>query len=62
MFPIQIDLKQGDTLLLLLLKFPLEYDIKNVQESQEGLELNGTHDFLLYADVNLLGENVNELP
>jgi hypothetical protein len=26
------------------------------------LELNGTHDFLLYADVNLLGENVNELP
>jgi hypothetical protein len=38
----------------LLLNFPLEYDIRKV-----GLELNGTHQLLVYADdVNLLGDNV----
>jgi ABC-type siderophore export system fused ATPase/permease subunit len=40
----------------------LEYNIKKVQQNQEGLKLNGTHQHLAYADdVNLLGENMDAI-
>jgi hypothetical protein len=61
-FPIQNGLKKGDVLTPLLFNFALEYAIKNVQENQAGLKLNGTHQLFAYADdVNLPGDNLDSI-
>jgi hypothetical protein len=59
---IQNGLKEGDALSPLIFSFTLEYTIRMVQENQEGLKLNGTHQLSAYvSDVNAVGENVDTI-
>jgi hypothetical protein len=46
----------------LLFNVAFEYAIRNAQENQVGLRLNGTHQLLAYADdENLLGGNIDTM-
>jgi hypothetical protein len=61
-FPIQNGLKQGAALSPLVFNFALQYTIRKVQENQVRLEMNGTHQLLVYADdINLLANNINTI-
>ena len=42
--------------------FALEYAIRKVQETKLGLDMNGTHQVLAYADVvNLMGDDIRTI-
>jgi len=61
-FPIRNGLKQGDALSPKLFNFAFDYVIRRVQVNQDGLKLNGTHQFLAYADdVNILVGSIHTL-
>ena len=61
-FPVRNGLKQGDALSPMRFNFALVYAIRRVQVNQDGLKLNGTHQFLAYADdVNILGRSIHIL-
>jgi hypothetical protein len=56
----QNSLPQGDVLSPLLFNFTLQYAIRKIKGSHEGLEVNGIHQLLVYADdVSKVDENIN---
>ena len=60
MFPVRSGFKQGDALLPLLSTVTLEYAIRRVQVNQDGLQLFGTHQRLVFADdVSILDRNLH---
>jgi hypothetical protein len=48
----------GDSVLLLAFSFALVHDNLQVQHN-EGLELNGRHQLLVFADDNIPSENIS---
>jgi hypothetical protein len=52
-FPIQKGPEEGDALSPLLFNLALEYPVRKNLEHLEGIELNGTHTFLVYITMSI---------
>jgi hypothetical protein len=62
MFCIRNGLKQGGALSSSLFSLAVEYSIRRTQVNQDGLKLNGTHQFPVCADdVNILGGSIHTI-
>jgi hypothetical protein len=62
MFLAKNDLKQEDALSPLLFRFAFECAVRRVQVNQEALNLNGTHQSIVYADdANMLGRSIHAI-
>jgi hypothetical protein len=60
--PIQNGWKQGDDLEPLFFNSALEYAVRKVKENKMGLNLNDTHQLLVYADVvNRWSDDINTM-
>jgi hypothetical protein len=57
-FLIKNSLKQG-CFTSLFFNFALECAIRRVPVNQDSFKLNGTHQLLVYVDVNILGRSVH---
>jgi hypothetical protein len=54
--------KQGNVLKPLVFNFALEYAIRTVKVNQDGLKLNGTHQFLVCVDdVDTVDESIHTI-
>jgi Reverse transcriptase (RNA-dependent DNA polymerase). len=61
-FSIEDGLKQGDALSPIISNFALEYAIKKKQETRMGLDMNGIHQILTYADdINLIEDDIRTI-
>jgi len=58
-FLIKNGFKQGDVLLLYFSTLLLQCAIRRVPVNQDSFKLNGTHQLLVFADINMLGRGVH---
>jgi len=60
--PVINDTNQEDALSPIFSNSATEFVIRKVQEIQEGLKLNGTHQFMVYTnDVSILGGSIDTI-
>jgi hypothetical protein len=58
-FPIEIGLKHGMPITTTIqIRCRISYHIRNVKETNLGLDMNGTHQVLVYADVNWIDDDI----
>jgi dimeric dUTPase (all-alpha-NTP-PPase superfamily) len=61
-FLIHNGLKEEDIQSSFIFNVALQYAMSNIQVNQEELDLNGTHQFLVYTDdINTLHENTDTI-
>jgi hypothetical protein len=60
-FLIQNYMKQGDSFITIAFQLFCRICQQEAQKNVKELEMNGTHQLLVYADVNILSKNINTI-